>query len=170
MKKSSFIVAILALAIAITSCNKSEIIDPPVQQGSGVAATDWMAVQLFDSYNDDGSFTLEGDHNLDGITAADLTGHQVLAYVRMENDVETSYKLLPSAITINGRDLELIHKIDVYSFFITVRNPDFSDTQIDASLFEKTRFRVVFVPLEDYRNMNIDWSDYEAVAAALDLR
>jgi hypothetical protein len=169
MKKSNLVMTILVLAIALVSCTKSEIVEPPVPQGSGVAATDWMAIQLFDSYNDDGSFTLEGEHNLDGISALDLTGHQALAYVRMDNDREVSYKQLPAAVTINDVALELVHKIDVFSFFITVRNADFSDRQIDATLFEKTRFRVVLVPSADYATMDIDWSNYEEVAAALNL-
>jgi hypothetical protein len=171
MKKSILISVVTLSTIVLFSCHKSDIVVTPTPAPAveKATATDWMSIQFSGVNNDDGTFSLEGDHFLDGISAADLSGHQALVYARIEQDDQVSFKLLPAALVTTDGNLEINYRIDIFTLSVSIRNSELSDQQIDAAQFDLTKFKVILVPSVDYASMQVDWSNYEEVVAALHL-
>jgi len=167
MKKSLLIIAVAFMATILFSCKKSsQLISDPQPATETTIASEWLSMPLTIVKNEDGSSFLEATEAVDNISLSDLSSHYVLVYSKNPGRDSYLYHQLPMNVATDEGNIEVNFTLDATTFSVKMTNLD-SDQQINIQRFENYQFRFVLVSAADYETMQVDWSDYEAVAAAL---
>ena len=165
--KNSFLIALLSLAIAgIFSCTKTEPVRPqnytPTER---TIATDLMSMSFESRTDENGTVYLQADRNLDGISAAEINSQHVFVYAISSVGGRT-HQLMPFSIHTDDANFSINANLNNGSVSVRI-DTDAQNQGIDAAQFQGMQIQVLFVSAEDYNRLQVDWSDYFAVFAAL---
>ena len=172
MKKSILIIAVTVTAIILSSCKKSsQVIEgpqPAIETTITAIASEWLSMQLTMVRNEDGSSYLEAVQTVNDMNQYDLDSHYLLVYAKAPGRDSWVYNQLPTTITTDEGEVEISATLDISRFAVQMINLS-SNASIDMQHFQNYQFRYLLVSAADYQNLQVDWSDYEAVALALHL-
>lgn len=139
--------------------------------------SDWLSMDFEKKINPDNSQYLEGIHLIKEPFIYDTGSYIQLVYQRV-GSAESGYfySSLPYTITDDsgiGTDVNFNLNFTEFSILVKYFSQDNSNDlpvwpEVTAD-FEKYEFRYIIIPKEWYSNLNIDWSDYMAVAAVFNL-
>lgn len=172
MKKILFPSAIIFFAAILFSCKKDHVQNPAGSGSPEIASipaqtkiiSNWLSVplQLASSRNRDilfGQFV----HNT-GIEY-DYDKHVQLVFVKLPGRNET-YLRLSGQVSSPAGVVQMSYSLDYNLLSITVSSRDLLP---EPAFFDDFQYRFVVVGKSLYSSLSIDWSDYDAVAAVLNL-
>jgi hypothetical protein len=175
MKKNSIIAAVI-LSATLFSCTKESLQQNPVSKTTPPATTptqvrivsDWLSLSLTNAVFNSAS-SLQGKHQLSSPVSYDYDEYVQLAFERSRGRESYVYEKLPMNVGTSQGNVRLDFILDYSSFTINIWNADSPAERPAAQQFTNMQYRFIVIPKSTYQALNIDWSDYTAVAAALNL-
>jgi hypothetical protein len=168
MKKTTL--SILAItAISLFSCSKDDagIITQSKTPGKEITSvqivSEWLTMDFVpgEKYNAQG---LEATHYFNPSTLYNEQETTKMAFVRTGE----SYTALPANVEIDDATMRLSFLLTYGSFTVMANNADEQGVP-DASKLANVQFRYIVVSNSLINSTDIDWTDYSAVARALNI-
>ena len=92
-----------------------------------------------------------------------------LAYVKIPGSNGNYYYRIPGQVNTSTQNLDMSFWMDPVSFNVSIYNADDHSRMPDATPFLYYRFRYIVIAKTIFDSLRIDWNDYHAVAAALNI-
>jgi len=167
MKKTTL--SLLALtAILLFSCSKNETATiqqkaPEKTMSTVKIVSDWLSMNFIqgEKYNPQG---LEATVHFNPSSLYDEQTTTRMAFIRTAD----SYQALPGEAHIDQEKIDLSYLL-TYASFTVMANGE-GGVVPDASKLNNQQFRYIVVSNSLLQGLNIDWSDYAAVAKALNIQ
>jgi hypothetical protein len=110
---------------------------------------------------------LQGQYQLSSPVNYDYNDHVQLAFARNRGRESYVYEKLPMNFNTSQGNVRVGFVLDYNSFTVNIWNTDFPAQRPVVSLFSNMQYRFIVIPKSTYQSLNIDLSDYTAVATAL---
>jgi len=142
-----------------------------ITKGPDIIISNWFSLQL-KLVNTPAETYLKGSQLVEDFTNNERDNFVALVYVWIPGDQFPAVRSLPAKLEplTQSPDAAFCFRyvIDQGVFKLTVKNPDPSlmNSELCKTL-EEFRYRCILVPRTVYQTINIDWSNYEAAALAL---
>lgn len=181
MKRSFHILLIILSAVMFISCEKDSIIEPNYNNiiseetdnsdpKKVTIISNWINVQLVETTDIKGSVYLLGRFAINRPVFYDFNTHVQLAFARSITRESIDYLSLPIEYAFNGGPQTTINfGLEEKEFFIQIFYTGESGSIPDPSLFSEFSYRYIVIPKETYENNKINWTNYEEVAAFLNI-
>jgi hypothetical protein len=132
------------------------------------SVSDWMTLP-FTMAPKNQPYYLEGTYNLVSSSGYDYTKHHQLVFVKIQGRDSYVYKALPCQIPDFDGTLGFSFKANERGVIVKVMNMEHPNRKPDLRNYfiSTSKFRFLVISDSTFRAHNIDWTNYEAVAAAL---
>lgn len=175
-QNSIFATAVVVLATTLFSCTKEKIKETsvaattpaPVTAAQVKIVSDWLSLSLTNATYSSAS-SLQGQNTLSSTVSYDYNTHVQLAYARSRGRESYVFDKLPMTIGTSQGNVQLGFTLDYSHFTINIWNTDSPSLRPAAQQYSNMQYRYIVIPKTIYQALTIDWNDYNAVAAALNL-
>ena len=173
MKKIIISALVVFFAATLFSCQK-EALQQPVSQPAKISATtsQWLGLSFTEVWTTPTTRNLvfqSADHIINPAISYNPTTDVSLAYAKIAGNNNNSYYRIPGVISTSTQNLDLAFSLTPASFNVSISNAGNHSLMPDATLFTSYRFRYIVILRTTYESLNIDWNNYYAVAAALNI-
>ena len=173
MKKIIISALVVFFAATLFSCQK-EALQQPVTQPTIINATvsQWLGLSFREVWSTPTTrnFVFQSaDHVVDPAISYNPVTDVALAYAKIPGNNNNLYYRIPGVISTSTQNLDLDFSLTPASFNVSIWNAGNHSLMPDAALFPSYRFRYIVILRTTYERLNIDWNNYYAVAAALNI-
>ena len=176
MKKIIIPALIIFFAVTMLSCKKEGLqqviaddVRLPVPM---IIASDWLSLSFNEVYSSTTTRNLifqNADHLIRPAINFDPVNDTRLAYLKIPGRSVNNYYQIPRLVRTPNQNLDITYLLEPGSFNVRIWNADDHSQMPNGDQFSYYRFRYIVIPNTMYQNLHIDWNDYYAVAAALNL-
>ena len=187
MKKIITTTLTVIFILTFVSCKKEDV-QQPISPAATLATTsvaitgttlamksissDWLRLSFSEVYSTPttGNFVFQLANYMINPAIAYNPGIDVaLAYVKIQGSNGNNYYRIPGLVATTTQNLDMSFWMNPVSFNVSIYNADDHSLMPDAALFPSYRFRYIVILRTTYESLNIDWNNYYAVAAALNI-
>jgi hypothetical protein len=177
MKQNSiFAATLVALATTLFSCTKEKLKETsvagttpaPVAPAQVRIVSDWLSLSLTNATYSSAS-SLQGQNTLSSTVNYDYTTHVQLVYARNRGRESYVFEKLPLNFSTFQGNVKVDFTLDYNNFTLNIWNTDSPSLRPVAQQYSNMQYRFIVIPKTTYQALTIDWTDYNAVATALNL-
>jgi hypothetical protein len=177
MKKITYITLLIAVAAALFSCSKKEVVPTrnPIQSPVTSAppkglnyVSKWTALP-FAVETERRSFWLQGAFALPDAQGYDYAAHRQFVFASVKGRNAHVFNALPMQVLTPSETINFSYTANNSGFIIKIMT-DSSPAQVPSlqnSYLTSSKYRFLVITDSTYRAHNIDWTNYDEVARVL---
>ena len=178
MKKIIIPIVMFLIMQTIVSCQKEGIQQPEIQSTKTSTPSqikfiksEWLTMSFHEIWSSTTTRNLVfqlANHGINPAISYDPNTDVALAYTKIPGRMYYYYRI-PGLVATSTQNLDMSYTLEPFSFNVSIWNADDHSLMPDATPFQFYSFRYIVISKTIFDTLQINWNDYYAVAAALNI-